>query len=182
MSKDGETFKNLLAFIDNCLEKKHIPDSELIKKHNTDPLNKDWQIPEGALWEQSDVVHDILAFLAEQVIELNKRKHQKIKSFLSWLKDLLGTNIEDLNKKTIIKEFYKHSWEDFYKALKDSKSKIPRLTSYQFHSELQTVHNQVLAELKPLMEQIELTNGLIDQIVYKLYGLNEEEVKLIEEA
>ena len=56
----------ILNFIDERLKKIQKPDPELVKKHNADPLNKDWQIPEGALWEQSDVVHDVLAFLAER--------------------------------------------------------------------------------------------------------------------
>ena len=51
----------ILNFIDERLKKQQKPDPELLKKHNADPLNKDWQIPEGALWEQSDVVHDIYA-------------------------------------------------------------------------------------------------------------------------
>gem|GEM_PF-2827074 len=43
----------ILNFIDERLKKIHKPDPELVKKHNADPLNKDWQIPEGALWENS---------------------------------------------------------------------------------------------------------------------------------
>lgn len=68
----AEVFSSLLAFIEERLKKKHMPDPELVKAHNADPLSKDWQIPTGQLWEQSDVVHDLLAFLAEQMIELNK--------------------------------------------------------------------------------------------------------------
>ena len=37
----------ILNFIDERLKKQHKPDPELLKKHNADPLNKDWQIPEG---------------------------------------------------------------------------------------------------------------------------------------
>jgi len=35
--------------------------------------------------EKSDVVHDLLAFLAEQMIELNREKQEKIEGFLEWL-------------------------------------------------------------------------------------------------
>jgi len=35
--------------------------------------------------EKSDVVHDLLAFLAEQMLEMNKQKQQEIKGFLGWL-------------------------------------------------------------------------------------------------
>jgi hypothetical protein len=33
-----------------------------------------------------------------------------------------------------------------------------------------------VGKFKPLMERIAATDGLIDQIVYKLYGLTEEEI------
>ncbi|RLE40636.1 hypothetical protein DRJ23_01550, partial [Candidatus Acetothermia bacterium] len=106
-------FTELLAFIDARLEKVHTPDPELVKKHNADPLNKDWQIPEGALWEQSDVVHDLLAFLAEQMIELNKEKQAKIAEFLEWLEVELdvkpdrkgNTGIEALTGKTKLRNY-----------------------------------------------------------------------------
>ncbi|MDD2835199.1 MAG: hypothetical protein PHY05_03525, partial [Methanothrix sp.] len=35
--------------------------------------------------ERSDVVHDLLAFLAERMLEMNKQKQQEIKGFLGWL-------------------------------------------------------------------------------------------------
>src|SRR5258708_35708730 len=35
--------------------------------------------------EESDVVHDLLAFLAEEMIRLNKEKHTAQKEFLAWL-------------------------------------------------------------------------------------------------
>ncbi len=35
-------------------------------------------------------------------------------------------------------------------------------------------------KLKPLMERIAATDGLIDQIVYRLYGLTEEEIRIVE--
>jgi hypothetical protein len=37
-----------------------------------------------------------------------------------------------------------------------------------------------VAKLQPLFERIELTDKLIDQIVYKLYGLTPEEIAVVE--
>ncbi len=39
--------------------------------------------------EQSDVVHDLLAFLAEEMIRLNKEKRALMKEFLDWLVEQL---------------------------------------------------------------------------------------------
>jgi hypothetical protein len=37
-------------------------------------------------------------------------------------------------------------------------------------------------KLQPLMGWIEATDGLIDQIVYKLYGLTDEEIEIVEKS
>ncbi|MFZ2470657.1 MAG: hypothetical protein WAW52_01820 [Methanothrix sp.] len=50
--------------------------------------------------ERSDVVHDLLAFQAERMLEMNKQKQQEIKGFLGWLESYLGAKVEDLTPKT----------------------------------------------------------------------------------
>jgi hypothetical protein len=36
--------------------------------------------------------------------------------------------------------------------------------------------------IKPLLQEIEETDNMIDQMVYELYGLNEDEIKIIKES
>ncbi len=113
MTQSEELFADLLALVEECLARKHRPDPELVRKHNADPLNRDWQIPEGVFWEQADVVHDILAVLAEEMIRLNKEKQAEMRNFLSWLEaelqvkpDKHGTpGIEALTGKTQLKNY-----------------------------------------------------------------------------
>jgi len=50
--------------------------------------------------ERSDVVHDLLAFLAERMLKMNKDKPQEIRGFLDWLEGYLGAKVEDLTPKT----------------------------------------------------------------------------------
>lgn len=83
---------------------------------------------ETCLPEKSDIAHDLLAYLAEQMIEMNKRKNGEIKGFLKWLEREIGAEIDNLANKTTIKEYHEH---DF------------------------------------------------NQIVYRLYGLTEEEIKVV---
>jgi len=187
----------LLYFIESRLMKVHQPDAELVKKHNAEPLNKDWQIPEGALWEQSDVVHDVLAFLAEQMIEMNKEKQKEIKGFLEWLESQLkiqpdkkgNTGIEALSGKTQIKNYMgdyqkgeNHlSFEEFWKLLEKNKNRIrANLKSREIFETIKNEYEKSLSRLLPLKEKLRKTDWLIDQIVYKLYGLTEEEIKLVE--
>jgi hypothetical protein len=51
--------------------------------------------------EKSDVVHDLLAFLAERMLEMNKQKQAEIKGFLGWLESYVGAKVEDLTPKTV---------------------------------------------------------------------------------
>ncbi|MBU3968098.1 MAG: Eco57I restriction-modification methylase domain-containing protein, partial [Euryarchaeota archaeon] len=50
--------------------------------------------------EESDVVHDLLAHLAEQMIDMNKKKNAEIKGFLRWLEGEIGAPVEELTNKT----------------------------------------------------------------------------------
>ncbi len=40
----------------------------------------------------------------------------------------------------------------------------------------------IMSKLTPLFDRIRETDGLIDNIVYRLYGLTEEEIKVVEVA
>ena len=56
--------------------------------------------------EESDVVHDLLAHLAEQMIEMNKEKNEEIKSFLEWFEREIGVQIDSLTNKTKLKQYH----------------------------------------------------------------------------
>ena len=189
--------EKILEFVENCLKKVHSPDPELVKKHNADPLNKDWQIPEDGLWEQSDVVHDILAFLAEQMIEMNKEKQREIKGFLEWLTIQLkikpdkkgNIGIEALTGKTKLKNYigdYQKgeknlTFEEFWNILEKNKKRCEaNFESRDIFDSVKGEYERSLSKLLPLKEKLRKTDFLIDQIVYKLYGLTEEEIKIVE--
>ena len=191
-----DVFSELVTFVEKRLKKIHQPDPELVRKHNADPLNKDWQIPEGALWEQPDVVHDLLAFLAEEMIRLNQEKQKEMKAFLSWLEAELqvrpdkkgNTGIEALAGKTKLKNYlgdYQKGepelpFEALWEILRKNKSRIGRPLTHEFMAELQEAYERSLTKLRPIKERLRLTDALIDQIVYRLYGLTEDEIEIVE--
>ena len=74
---------------------------------------------------RTDTVHDALAFLAEQMIEMNKAKNEEIKDFLKWLGREIHAEIEDLANKTAIKEYHEHSFEHLLDVLKRTKRRFP---------------------------------------------------------
>lgn len=131
--------------------------------------------------EQADVVHDLLAFLAEQMIEMNKGKESEVKGFLGWLERELKAKIDDLANKTRIKEYYEGRLEDLLQILKANRKKLGVDSSRrEFSERLRDEFNRSLAKIQPLTERLALSDRVIDQIVYRLYGLTAEEIALVE--
>jgi len=194
--KTDTGFDDLLRFVDERLEKVRQPNLELVREHNSDPKNKDFQLEPDALWEQADVVHDLLAFLAERMIALNKQRQKKMKAFLAWLEaeleiapDAKGhEGIEALTGKTKLKNYlgdYQKgeealSFDEIWSILRKTKNRIKRNLSPSFMQEVKRAYEESLSALLPIKERLCFTDGLIDQIVYRLYDLTEEEIAIVE--
>jgi len=150
--------------------------------------------------EQADVVHDLLAHLAEQMMVMNKEKRATVEAF--WL-DLEGVTeratFETLRNKgkqeyilwekvlacrPFVSEgshatrrldeslgWNEEAFRAFVKVLTD---KVQRL------SDVVNVYRARSPAYRELAARIEATDWLIDQIVYRLYGLTEEEVAIVE--
>lgn len=130
--------------------------------------------------EQSDVVHDLLAFLAEEMTRLHREKQSKTKGFLTWLeKEILKGSVEDQKNKTKIKDFHNATLEDLLDVLKRNKA-IPDPCPSNVRDTIASEFSAVVGVLTPLKARIEATDDLIDQIVYRLYGLTEAEIAIVE--
>lgn len=130
---------------------------------------------------RSDTVHDFLAYLAEQMIELNKAKCNETKGFVKWLEREIGAEIDALANKTAIKEYHDNDFNYLLDVLKRNKNKLSIDPSTRKTQELLEKHfTKSMTVLEPLKEKIEATDELIDQIVYKLYGLTDEEIEIVE--
>ena len=70
------------------------------------------------------MVHDLLAFLAELMLEMNKQKQQEIKGFLGWLEGEVGAKMDDLTPKTKVQEYYKLQFDELLAILKENKRKL----------------------------------------------------------
>jgi len=133
--------------------------------------------------EESDVVRDILAFLAEQMLEMNKTKNDEIKSLLNFVESEIGTSIDLLSNKTLIQEYYLNDFTKIVDVLVKNKSKIKagyNPKSPTNRKNLEAWYLDSCGKLKPLMAKIDATDSLIDKIVYKLYGLTAEEIAIVE--
>ena len=130
--------------------------------------------------EKSDVVHDLLAFLAEWMLEINKEKQQKIKGFLGWLEGYVGAKVEDLTPKTKIQSYYEHDYEGFLAVLRKNRKLLAIDPARWEPGEALRAENEgSVGKLRPLLDRIEKTDELIDDVVYRLYGLTDEEIRIV---
>jgi type I restriction-modification system DNA methylase subunit len=106
--------------------------------------------------EESDVVHDVLAHLAEQMIDMNKKKNAEIKGFLRWLEGEIGAPVEELTNKTTIKEYYEAGFDALAGTLAKNKKKLKEgydPTRREPKEKLQAEFNASVGKLAPLLKR-----------------------------
>ena len=131
--------------------------------------------------ERSDVVHDLLAFQAEQMVEMNKAKGAEIDGFLSWLEREIGVEIDALKNKTKIRGYFDLSLEELLGILRSNRRTIAVDPSNRnFQESLEREFTRSRDKLDPLLLRVQQTDKLIDQVVYQLYGLDAEEIAIVE--
>ena len=132
--------------------------------------------------EQADAVHDLLAHLAREMMELHKRKQAETKRFLAWIESELlteGVGVNDLNGKTFVQSYHDQPPEKLVEVLGKNWRRL-RTSPEVAAAQLRPAYEESLAVLGPLLRRIARTDRLIDFIVYRLYGLTEEEVVVVE--
>jgi hypothetical protein len=152
--------------------------------------------------EKSDVVHDLLAYLSEQMIAMHGEKQEKVEAFWDDLEEVCDSpgTFEELHEHG---KWEQSLWKD--PACRPYVDKESRSTRHLDESlgwnegcyeafagmlagktsvtrAMIDVYQKHHAEYKALVERIEATDGLIDEIVYRLYGLTEEEIAVVKEG
>jgi TaqI-like C-terminal specificity domain len=147
--------------------------------------------------EESDVVHDLLAFLAEEMIRLNKEKRAAQKEFLAWLVTTLRIlpdkegrkGIDVLTGKARIADYagdYQKgesplAFDHLLDILHKNRTRLGvSLSDVSLVDRLRKPYDESLQRVLPMKERLAKTDALIDQVVYRLYGLTEEEIAVVE--
>jgi Alw26I/Eco31I/Esp3I family type II restriction m6 adenine DNA methyltransferase len=128
---------------------------------------------------RNDTVHDLLAYLAEQVTVMYKERAEIEATWREWVEATLPPN-HNLTKIFLAQDWVtlglELGWEGV-KAEFQARNAIPSGKTLQ---DLRRETEEALADLGPLYERIRKTDELIDQIVYRLYGLSEDEIAVVE--
>jgi type I restriction-modification system DNA methylase subunit len=132
---------------------------------------------------RTDVVHDLLAFLAERMMAMTQEKRTTAKQFLTDLKDFHGIDVRALNPKTKLEEFWKLEAADVFAHLrKNTKVLAAQNVRLSGHAEekIRARFSKSKSTLVLLDAQIAFTDRFIDEIVYRLYGLTQGERRIVE--
>ena len=126
--------------------------------------------------EKNDVVHDFLSHLAEQMIAMNKEKQKLAEDFFTWMGHYGIPPREEMKPKMFLDEFWEKEFKIVLTHLKRNKVKLTTQDEDRLLDRFNTSSNTLLL----FDRKIELTDWLIDQVVYALYGLTEEEIAIVE--
>jgi hypothetical protein len=146
--------------------------------------------------EASDVVHDLLAYLAEEMLHLNEKKQGIQKTFLHYLTDALHAReksgragLGDLTGKSRLlnysgdyrKEEPSLTSDALWEIIVKNRSRIGAKPSPTLKANILAKYEPNQKQIDDLQECLKRTDDLIDQIVYRLYGLTEDEITVVEE-
>ena len=108
----------------------------------------------------------------EKLLCINKQLQEKKNKFLNRIKDNL--EIEKISKK--LDAFYDFDFRSFVAELKKQKIKLSLVQQDEWEEYFITYKS----EINQLQTEISTTDKAIDQMVYKLYELTEDEIKIVE--
>jgi hypothetical protein len=113
---------------------------------------------------------------SDTIIRLNKELNDELNGFKGWLQRE-PYNIEKFSKK--LDKYYELSFEDFLSELNKKKVDTKQRKVQEL---LKTEFEESVSVINPLLQQIKEIDSEIDRMVYDLYGLTPEEIKIIEDS
>ncbi|MCK4667778.1 Eco57I restriction-modification methylase domain-containing protein [Candidatus Dependentiae bacterium] len=117
---------------------------------------------------------EIFILKSKKIVKLYHEYYSVIKKYFKFLEELYNINISKLN----ITKFEKYKFSKFLKILKDSHVVLNKKDEFEL-MELFEEQKEKALELK---REIDKTDNEINQMVYELYGLTEEEIKIVEDG
>ena len=158
-----------------------ILNSKLMKKYwlskyndNKDlfPKIKGYQLKELPIKKISLEAQQPFIEKADKMLSLNEKLQEKVLVFQGLLKRRF--KLEKLSVK--LQDWYLLDFLEFTKELKKAKIKL----SLKDEMEWEEIFLEKKEEVEKVKNEIEMTDKEIDGMVYELYGLSEEEVRIVE--
>lgn len=122
----------------------------------------------------SNYIQEELRINSQKQINLTENLDLTTNKFLDLLQSEL--QIESVSKK--LEYWYEIEWSDFEKELKKLKKTLIGEQKEDWFERF----NRLKLQAQEIKNKINQTDKEIDQVVYELYGLTEEEIKIVEES
>ncbi|MCA9996955.1 MAG: N-6 DNA methylase [Anaerolineales bacterium] len=149
---------------------------------------------------RNDKVHDLLAYLSKQMLEYKRSLQKLVNRFWLDLEGVAGDEFANLQKGKWEESLHKEVAAARPFVRPDSRSTRTLEEALGWNeaafrgfvrlllgkvkglADMVEVYNSYHADYAALVQRIAATDALIDQIVYKLYGLTDEEIAIVEGA
>ena len=118
---------------------------------------------------------DEILLNVEKIMDLNNKYIEEKKSMQKWFKRTF--KIDKLSKK--LENYYQLDFEDFLKEMKKKKVDIKQRETQKL---LEKEFENSIDIIKTLQKQINELDEKIDKLVYELYDLTSDEIKIIEDS
>jgi hypothetical protein len=117
---------------------------------------------------------------------------KSVDSYPAFLASLLGQWVDarltaepeqaEWSLKTNLKAYYQHEWAEMQRILSGNCRLIRRVDveGREAQGRIRREYEASVGKLRPLLARIAATDRLIDLVVYRLHGLTEEEVAVVE--
>lgn len=136
-----------------------------------------------------DVARGVLVWLVRRVVEDMQTKQEERGGFLHWLSGQLGAGWEDLSGSTNLARYDEHEFDEFWDILgqpanvrryKTQAQRGFRRRARSLREAVEREHADSVDKLRRRQTALDRDQRLIDHIVYRLYGLTDDEIAIVE--
>ena len=155
------------------------PTRQFMTLHDVGEFERLRNMVEGVEGQEDSLAHDLLSYLAERMVAMHNKRLEIERTWCEWVETILPPNHK------LTKTFLEQGWiavglERGWEGVKAEFQARKAIPSGKALQDLKRETEEALEELRPLYERIQRTDELIDQIVYRLYGLTEDEISVVE--
>lgn len=129
---------------------------------------------------RNDTVHDLLVRLAQEMTEMHKKRAEAEAAWREWVAAAMPAEHAKLTKtfrdRGWAEDGCREGWSGVLAGFQRKKA-VPSAALLQ---QLKRETEEALGKICPLLQRIGETDRLIDDVVYRLYGLTEDEIRVVE--
>jgi hypothetical protein len=170
----------LLQWVTETLQPSHDPDHSLAALHSADAAWDQLLIRTEGGWERSDVVHDMLAELAGTMERLWAEAHAERRDFLGWLSRALQADLTTFRGRDRLAKYEHLDSNELFGTLGGPRRGGPVTFPRDLVNQVTSEFERSKHRLHGILAEAEAVDSLIDAMIYRLYRLTEQEIRLVE--